>query len=81
MWAETGRRAPAVAGEVTPAQVAEAVRRAILRDLVEVDVAPARVRAAVRLAAAMPGLARAVQRRSGAARFDELAAERQRHKR
>jgi short-subunit dehydrogenase len=56
MWAETGQTAPAIAGEVTPAEVAEAVLKAIQANRREIQVAPARAVIGSRLLNLLPGL-------------------------
>lgn len=78
MWAETGQKASAIAGEVTPAEVADAVLKAILRNRREIQVAPARAVVASRLVNLLPGLAELGP--SGPAHSDE-AVEKQRSKR
>jgi short-subunit dehydrogenase len=54
MWAETGQRGPV--GEVTPAQVAEAIVTAIRKDRSEVTVASLPLRIATRIPMAFPEL-------------------------
>ena len=54
MWAETGQRGPV--GEVTPAQVAEAIVTAIRKDRSEITVASLPLRIATRIPMAFPEL-------------------------
>ena len=54
LFAETGLVPPAVGGLVTPAQVADAVIRAIRHNRAEIDVAPALARFGATLAVALP---------------------------
>ena len=77
MWAETGLKA--AAGEVSPAQVAAAVLKAILQNRREIQVAPAAVVAGARLATLLPGVAERVSRRAAA--HPDPAVEKQRRKR
>jgi short-subunit dehydrogenase len=81
MWAETGLKAPAVAGEVSPASVAEAVLQAIKEDRAEVVVAPFTTRFGALVGGVVPELAVTVARASGAARQSGDAIEKQSHKR
>ncbi len=76
MWADTGARASVRL--TTPERVAEAVVRAIKRDLAEVMVAPIEQRLFSRLALAFPG---AMQPFLGTAGVPEEAIDRQRSKR
>jgi short-subunit dehydrogenase len=81
MWAETGLKAPAVAGEVPPSRVADAVVSAIKEDRAEIVVAPLTARFGALVGGVMPDLAITVARASGAARQSGHAVEQQRHKR
>lgn len=81
MWAETGLKAHPLAGEVTPDQVAEAVRTAIVRDRGEVRVGSVMLLTGLKVAALAPGLAEKVTAASGAAKLGASASERQTHKR
>jgi len=81
MWAETGLKASAVAGEVKPAAVAQSVLTAITKNRAEIDVIGAPMRASLFVQALAPGLFTAVGRRSGGMRDGARAAELQRHKR
>ncbi|HVD01276.1 MAG TPA: SDR family NAD(P)-dependent oxidoreductase [Candidatus Dormibacteraeota bacterium] len=81
MWAETGLKANPMAGEVSPAEVASAVLRAIKENRREIQVAPAAAVAGARLGALFPGVMERVTRGSGAATHPDAAVERQRHKR
>ena len=81
MWAETGLKAHPMAGEVTPAAVAEAVLTAIRRDRREVEVAPPAAVLGARLGHLLPGVAERVTRRSGASTHPDAAVEAQRKKR
>ena len=80
MWARTGLHAHPVAGEVTPAQVADAVWSAITKNRAEVDVAGVGMRATLFAQALAPGIVAAAGRRSAAAIAREQG-ERQRDKR
>lgn len=81
MWAETGLKAPPSAGEVSPAQVADAVWKAIVRNRAEIDVAPIQVKAGLKVMAVAPGLFASVARSTGATRANDDVGERQKHKR
>jgi len=81
MWAETGLKAHPMAGEVSPAQVAEAVWSAIVRNRGDVDVVPAQVKASLKFVAVAPGLAARIARSMGAAEVSDEVGERQKHKR
>ena len=81
MWAETGLKANPMAGEVSPAEVAEAVWYAITRNRAEVDVMPLQLRASLKVQALTPGLFAAVARATGASKQSEEMGERQRNKR
>jgi len=79
MWAETGQKAGAIAGEVTPAEVAEAVLKAIDRNRREIQVAPPPSVVGARLGNLFPGLLERATR--GAAEHPAEAVNKQRHKR
>lgn len=81
MWAETGLKANSMAGEVSPAQVADAVWYAITRNRAEIDVMPFQLRAGLKVQALAPGFFSAVARATGASKFSEEQGERQRNKR
>ena len=81
MWADTGLKAPAAAGEVPPAQVAEAVVKAIKDDRAEIVVAPLVARFGGVLGGAVPELTLRLARASGATSASSRAAEQQRRKR
>lgn len=81
MWAVTGLKANPMAGEVSPAEVAEAVWYAITRNRAEIDVMPFQARAGLKVQALAPGLFAAVARATGATKSSEELAERQRNKR
>jgi short-subunit dehydrogenase len=81
MWAETGLKANSMAGEVSPAEVADAVWYAITRNRAEIDVMPFQLRAGLKVQALAPGLFTAVARATGASKFSEEQGERQRSKR
>jgi short-subunit dehydrogenase len=81
MFAESGAVLPRGVGSSTPDEVAEAVVRAIERDIGEVDVAPLGMRAAATFAGVAPGLAGKVTRRVGGAKLAENLAEGQKSKR
>jgi short-subunit dehydrogenase len=81
MWAETGLKAPPVAGEVSPAQVADAVWSAIIKNRGDVDVVPVQLKASLKFAAVAPGLAATFARSLGATKLSDELGERQKHKR
>ena len=81
MWAETGLKANPIAGEVSPARVAEAVWSAITKNRAQVDVMGIQLRASLKVLAVAPGLFARVARATGATKTNEQAEERQRHKR
>jgi short-subunit dehydrogenase len=81
MWAETGLKSNSMVGEVSPAEVADAVWYAITRNRAEIDVMPFQVRAGLKVQALAPGLFTAVARATGASKFSEEQGERQRNKR
>lgn len=81
MWADTGLKANPLAGEVSPAQVAEAVWTAIRHNRTEVDVMPLQLRAGLAMQALAPRLVTAVVRAAGTAKSADEAGERQRNKR
>jgi short-subunit dehydrogenase len=64
LFARTGAKAPAVAGQVTPEEVAEAVVKAIRNNRAEVDVAPVHAKIGARVALAVPEVAVSVAGRS-----------------
>lgn len=81
MWAETGLKAHPLAGEVTPDQVAEAVRTGIVRNRGEIRVGSLMLLTSLKMAALAPGLAERVTAASGAVQLGARAAERHTHKR
>ena len=81
MFAETGMKAHPLAGEVSPAQVADAVVTAIKRNRAEIDVAPAQLKVSLGLVAVAPELAKTIARRSGAVAIGDQLSEKQKHKR
>lgn len=81
MFADANVTLPRGIGTHTPQDVARAVRRAIERDVAEIDVAPLPLRFGARFAGAAPGLAALVQRLGGGERFAHDLAEGQRDKR
>ena len=81
MWAVTGLKPDPVAGEVTPAQVADAVFTAIARNRPEIDVMPVQLKGSLKIQALAPRLFRSVGRATGATRPNEALTERQRDKR
>jgi uncharacterized protein len=81
MWAETGLKANPMSGEVSPAEVADAVWYAITRNRAEIDVMPLQARAGLKVQALAPGLFAAVARAAGATKPSEEIGERQRNKR
>lgn len=80
MWAATGLKPHPVVGEVTPAQVADAVAAAIIKNRREVDVAGVPLKVGLLLQALVPGFFAAAGRRPAVSIADEQG-ERQRHKR
>ncbi|HEY1688307.1 MAG TPA: SDR family NAD(P)-dependent oxidoreductase [Solirubrobacteraceae bacterium] len=72
MFAESGAKLPTGVGTRTPKDVAEAVAKAIERNVGELGVAPLGVRLGATLASVAPEFAAAVTRRSGG---DEIAAQ------
>lgn len=81
MWAETGLKAHPMAGEVSPAQVADAVWSAIVRNRGDVDVVPVQLKASLKFVAVAPGLAATIARSMGATKVSDELGERQKHKR
>jgi len=81
MWAVTGLKVDPMAGEVTPAQVAEAISTAIARNRAEIDVMPLQLKGSLKVLGLAPGLFRAVGRATGATKPNEALTERQRDKR
>ena len=81
MWAETGLKANPMAGEVSPAEVADAVWYAITRNRAEIEVMPLQLRAGLKVQALAPGLFAAGARAMGATKQSEELGERQRNKR
>jgi uncharacterized protein len=81
MWAETGLKPDPIAGEVTPAQVADAVATAIRDNRGEIDVMPFQLKASLKVQALAPGLFTAVARSRGATRPNEEQDRLQRNKR
>jgi short-subunit dehydrogenase len=81
MWAVTGLKPNPIAGEVTPAQVADAVWTAITKNRREIDVVPIQLRTVLKLQALTPGVFATTARWMGATRPNEDLDERQRDKR
>jgi uncharacterized protein len=81
MFADSGASLPGYARTSTPAQVTDAVIRAIEHNRAEVDVAPLPMRAGVRAAALAPGLAVRVQRLLGGDAVSAAITDTQRGKR
>jgi short-subunit dehydrogenase len=81
MWAEAGLKANPMAGEVSPAQVADAVWKAIVKNRGEVDVMPVQARASMKMMAIAPRLSASIARSTGATRSNDELGERQRNKR
>ncbi|KPI33598.1 short-chain dehydrogenase/reductase SDR [Actinobacteria bacterium OV450] len=65
MFAATGAKTPAGARTVSPGQVARGVVRAVERNLCEVNVAPAELKALVAIAGQFPAFSERVQSRAG----------------
>ena len=81
MWAVTGLKADPMAGEVSPARVADAVFTAIASNRPEIEVMPVQLKGSLKIQALAPGLFRAVARATGATKPNEALTERQRDKR
>lgn len=81
MFHDSGTRLPSWVGTNTPAEVAEAVCRAIEENRHEVDVAPLMMRSTVWVAGAVPPLAARVMDRMGAGNVSGQLARGQRDKR
>ncbi len=81
MFADSGARAPAVMGTATPAQVADAVVRAIEGDRAEITVAPAKQRALAHVALASPSLSQRFQSGSAGQKTADIVAKGQADKR
>jgi short-subunit dehydrogenase len=81
MWAETGLKAHPMAGEVSPARVADAVWAAIIKNRGDVDVVPVQLKASLKVMAIAPGLFATVGRAMGATKPNDEIGERQKHKR
>ncbi len=81
MFADSGAKAPAVMGTATPAQVADAVVKAIEGDRIEITVAPAKQRAMAHFALASPSLSHRIQSGSAGQKTAEIVAEGQSGKR
>ncbi len=81
MWAVTGLKPHPIAGEVSPAQVADAVWTAIAKNRREIDVVPLQLRTVLKLQALTPGVFATTARWMGATRSNEDLDERQRDKR
>ncbi|HKW69795.1 MAG TPA: SDR family NAD(P)-dependent oxidoreductase [Candidatus Dormibacteraeota bacterium] len=81
MWAVTGLRPNPIAGEVSPAQVADAVRKAITGNRGEIDVVPIQLKAVLKVQGLAPGFFATTARAFGATRANEALDERQRDKR
>jgi short-subunit dehydrogenase len=61
MFADSGARAPAAMGTATPAEVAEAVMKAVSGEKIEITVAPVKGRVFAHIASVSPTLSRRVQ--------------------
>ena len=81
MWAVTGLRPNPIAGEVSPAEVADAVLTAITRNRREIDVVPIQLRTVLKLQALTPGVFATTARWMGATSSNEDLDKRQRDKR
>ncbi len=81
MWAVTKLKPNPIAGEVSPAQVADAVWTAIAKNKREIDVAPIQLRTILKVQALTPGVFATTARWTGATRPNEELDERQRDKR
>src|SRR5881394_1198100 len=71
MWAVTGLKPNPIAGEVSPAQVADAVWNAVTKNKGDVDVVPIQLKATLKLQALTPGLFATTARWMGATRANE----------
>jgi short-subunit dehydrogenase len=81
MYAESGAKLPPGVGTSAPAEVAEAVVRAVERNRGEVDVAPVPMRLGAMFAGVAPGVAAAVTRATGGERVGDQFGDGQRSKR
>lgn len=81
MWAVTGLKPNPIAGEVSPAQVADAVWSAISRNRREIDVVPIQLRTVLKVQALTPGVFATTARWLRATRPNEELDKRQRDKR
>jgi short-subunit dehydrogenase len=81
LFADAGVKLPPWVGTRTPAQVGEAVARAVERGRAEVDVAPLGLRLGTRVAGLAPVTLARVQRRLGSEKIADDLAEAQRDKR
>jgi uncharacterized protein len=81
MFAESGTKLPRFVGTSTPEEVAQAVVRAIERNLFEVDVAPLGVRTMANFAGLAPAVSASMARRMGSDKLGEQLEAGQRNKR
>lgn len=81
MWAVTALKPNPIAGEVSPAQVADAVWTAITKNKRDIDVVPIQLRTVLKLQALTPGIFATTARWLGATRSNEDLDKRQRDKR
>jgi short-subunit dehydrogenase len=81
MWAETGLKPHPIAGEVSPARVANAVYSAITKNKAEIDVMSLLLRANLKVQGLTPNFFATVSRTLGATREIGKLGERQSHKR
>ena len=81
MWADSELKAPPGTGTRTPAQVADAVLKAIDKNPREIDVAGLMLRFGGRISGAAPGLMAGIQRMGGGQKTADALADAQREKR
>jgi len=81
MFADSGAKAPAVLGTATPADVADAVMKAIAGEKMEITVAPVKGRAIAHIALASPSLSHRIQAGAAGQKTAEIVAEGQADKR
>jgi short-subunit dehydrogenase len=81
MFADSGARLPKGIKTVTPEQVAKGVRKAIVDNRLEVDVAPLPLKLGASFAVVAPAVWEALNRRTGGRKLSDKMSDSQRHKR
>lgn len=81
MFADSGAKAPAMLGTATPADVADAVMKAIAGERIEITVAPVKGRAIAHIALASPRLSHRFQAGAAGQKTADIVAEGQADKR